>query len=660
MKAGENHLLNLLSNNDVTFFIPPYQRNYEWDKNQCKVFFNDIKRTATDNINGQESEHFFGTIVYVKTDAIFGQPSKLVLTDGQQRITTAMLFLVAIRDVVEDDNSKRFIDNKYLKNNSVTDDTEYKIKLKQVETDWEAYRNIILNLNLTDENKKSAVYLNYSYFLSELNKLKKEDEIDLIDMISYGLAKFSIVTIELQPTQNKWENPQEVFESMNSLGKPLSLADLVRNYLLLGKEPDVQDNLYKDYWLHIEKQLPEEVSNFIRDFMQLRAGKALKKATTNNYKELYADFKYLFEDLDTEVLLNDLNRYSNYYSYIVLGKPSGSSKIDHRFRDLRTIGVTIVYSFLLGLLNNWKEEKLNEKDIVDILDSLIVYFMRRRILKLTQGENKNFPPLVKEIDRLANSVDKKHSMFEILASQENSLRLPNDIEMTSELNVMNFYNFNQAKFILSLVEEKITKSRPDKNDKTLQIEHIMPQTLNSTWEEELGDDFEIIHQEYLNNIGNLTLIRHNQELGNKSFADKKKIYNNNAGLQIAKNNIVNRSKWNKNSIQNRSKWMIEFILDEVLIIPDEMRRKNNFLQKTSRRLSFQELGLIGHKINYISDKSIVVEVVEDKKVEFEGKKWNLSPLTREIETRKGTVNSSGSYQGAQYWEFEGMKLSEII
>ncbi|WP_017471513.1 DUF262 domain-containing protein [Amphibacillus jilinensis] len=660
MKAGENHLLNLLSNNDVTFFIPPYQRNYEWDKNQCKVFFNDIKRTAIDNINGQENEHFFGTIVYVKNDAIFGQPSKLVLTDGQQRITTAMLFLVAIREVVDDDNSKKFINNKYLKNNNVTDDTEYKIKLKQVETDWEAYRNIILNLNLTDENKKSAVYLNYSYFVSELNKLKKEDEISLIDMISYGLAKFSIVTIELQPTQNKWENPQEIFESMNSLGKPLSLADLVRNYLLLGKKPDVQDNLYKDYWLHIEKQLPEEVSNFIRDFMQLRARKALKKATANNYKELYAEFKYLFEDSETEILLNDLNKYSNYYSYIVLGKPSGSSKIDDKLRDLRTIGVTIVYSFLLALLNNWKNERLSEQDLVAILDSLIVYFLRRRILKLTQGENKNFPPLVKEIDRISSSVDKKQLMFEILSSQENSLRLPNDIEMTSELNVMNFYNFNQVKFILSLVEEKITKSRPDKNDNTLQIEHIMPQKLNNTWEEELGADYEIVHQEYLNNIGNLTLIRHNQELGNKCFKDKKGIYNNNAGLQIAKNNIVNRAKWNKNSIQNRSKWLIEFMLNEVLNIPNDMRRKNNFIQNTSRRLSFQELGIIGQEINYISDKTIVVKVVEDKKVEFEGGKWNLSPLTREIESRKGTVNASGSYQGAQYWEFEGMKLSEIM
>src|SRR5699024_7986581 len=150
MKPSVSHLLDLLSSNDVTFFIPPYQRNYEWDRDQCGVFYNDIKRIAISNLNGEYSEHFFGTIVYVKNDTAFGEPSKLVLTDGQQRITTTMLFLVAIRDVIENEQNERFINDKYLTNENVTDMTEYKIKLKQVETDWEAYLNIILKNNLTE------------------------------------------------------------------------------------------------------------------------------------------------------------------------------------------------------------------------------------------------------------------------------------------------------------------------------------------------------------------------------------------------------------------------------------------------------------------------------------------------------------------------------
>lgn len=661
MKATENYLLKVLSNNDVTFFIPPYQRNYEWDKSQCEVFFEDIKKTTIANQKGEESEHFFGTIVYVQNEAVFGQPNKLVLTDGQQRITTTMLFLVAIRDVIEDERSKEYIDSKYLKNDSVADETEYKIKLKQVETDWEAYRSIVLGLELLPETKASAIYENYNYFIEQLKELKESNTIPIEDLISKGIDKFSIVTIQLEPVKNHWENPQEIFESMNSLGKPLSLADLVRNYLLLGKNAEEQNRLYKNYWLTIEKQLPDQVSNFIRDYMQLQAKKDFKKATTSNYKELYSNFKNQFKKIATTDLLADLNKYSKYYSYIVLGRSSGNNMIDRRLSDLRTINVTILYSFLLSILEKWDVGDLTDDETVAVLDALIVYFLRRRILKLTQGENKNFPQLVRKVNRLVEAEDKKKKMFEILANQEHAIRLPNDIEVAAELKGMNFYNFSQAKFILALIEEAITKSRPDKNDKNLQMEHIMPQMLNQAWQEELGEGYEVTHQEFINNLGNLSLIRHNQELGNKPFGIKKDIYEKNAGLQIAKDEIINRSKWNKNSIQNRNKWLTNLILDKVLLIPDEMRNKNNFSQKgRNKRLSFTDLELIGETINYISDKSIELIVVNDREVEFEGKQWKLSPLTREIETRKGTVNPSGAYQGAQYWEYDGIKLSDIM
>lgn len=362
-----------------------------------------------------------------------------------------------------------------------------------------------------------------------------------------------------------------------------------------------------------------------------------------------------------ELMIN-LKKFSNYYSYIVLGINSGNVLINQKLADLRAIGVTILYSFLLGIFEKLDQNELNEQEVVDILEALIIYFLRRRIMKLTQGENKTFPSLIKKINILIDATDKKQKMFEILAQQENAVRLPNDIELANELKTMNFYNFNQSKFLLSLVEEKLTKSRPNKDDKHLQIEHIMPQTLNETWEKSLGVDFESVHQEFINNIGNLTLIRHNQELGNKPFHDKKVVYENHAGLQIAKTEIVNRTNWNKNSIQNRNKWIVDYILKEVLPIPEEMRRKNNYNQKKSKskRLSFNDLQLINQSINYISDKDIRVKVVNDREVEFEGKNWKLSPLTREIETRKGTVNTSGAYQGAQYWEFEGIKLVDIM
>ena len=203
MVPAERKLLELLSNNDVTFFIPPYQRNYEWDDNQCKVFWEDVLKTSEINSNGKHAEHFFGSVTYFADEVVFGQPTKLILIDGQQRITTTMLFLVALRDILDDEKQKQFIDSKYLKNANTTDNTEYKIKLKQVESDWVAYKNIILGEELTEEEKDSSVFRNYSYFKNKLLTLQNK-EVELTDLMSHGLNNFSVITIELQPRQNSW------------------------------------------------------------------------------------------------------------------------------------------------------------------------------------------------------------------------------------------------------------------------------------------------------------------------------------------------------------------------------------------------------------------------------------------------------------------------
>lgn len=660
MKPIEQHLLPMLSNKDVTFFIPPYQRNYEWTEYQCEVFFDDIVRVTKLNLSGTQAEHFFGTIVYVQDDHIFGQPDILVLTDGQQRITTTMLCLAAIRDSIDNEQSRQYIDSTYLKNEKTSGDTEYKIKLKQVEKDWDAYKNIILCNEILDEDKESRVWKNYVYFKTRINELNLNDKINPVSLIELGLEKFSLVTIQLEPKKNFWENPQEIFESMNSLGKPLSLSDLVRNYILLGKTANEQDMLYHNYWLSMEKNVSTSLSDFIRDYMQLYAKDSYKKATEKNYKELYGQFKDLFKDTDSTKLLNDLKKYSKYYSQIVLGKTTGNLSIDNKLNDLRIIDVSTLYSFLMVVLNEYNENNLAEKDVLDIFDVFIVYFLRRKILRLTQGENKALPRLIDKMNILISSTDKKLKMFEILGNQDHALRLPNDTEISNHLQTMNFYNFSYCKFILSLVEESITKSRPNKNDKLLQIEHIMPQTLTDDWKNMLGNDYERIHQEYIHSLGNLTLIRHNQELSNSSFETKKDIYVHHAGLQIAKDCIINNSEWNEQTIKYRTNWLIDYILSHVIELPDSMKYKNNYTKKESKLFSFNEHGLIGKYITYVNDRSIIVKVVGDRDVEFEGKKWKLSPLVCELETRRGTVNSSKSYQGPVFWEYNNINITEYF
>ena len=659
MIPQETKLLQMLSNHNVTFFIPPYQRNYEWTDEQCQVFLDDVKKTYEANASGKNSEHFFGSITFFQTQAAFGQPNKLVLIDGQQRITTTMLFLVALRDIVGNADIGQFIDAHYLKNNAVAGDTEYKIKLKQVETDWVAYKNIILSEEMTMTEKNSAVYRNYKYFFNKLSDYK-EDGVDLSALIEKGLNKFSVITIELQPDRNAWENPQEIFESMNSLGKPLSLADLVRNYLLLGLNADTQEFLYSQYWMHIEKVIPGQVSNFIRDFMQAHEGKSFSKASEGNYKELYGLFKKIFARSNAQFLLKDLSENATLYSSIISDETTGSKEIDRDLHDLRVLNVTTAYSFLLVLLKEWKNKEFSTRDITDILGAFKVYCLRKRLIALAAAENKNFPVLTNRIPELKKAENKRDKMFEILSKQESNLRLPNDIELARYLETMNFYNFRYCKFYLSLMEEHITKSLPDQSDPTLQIEHIMPRKLNDDWIQELGENHEEIHQELVNTIGNLTLIRHNQEMKNVRFSEKKKVYENKAGLQIAKTEITNQSKWDAVAIKHRTEWMTNYLLTEVLAIPDKMRKVNNFLVKEGRGLSFQELQLVGLDINFIDDPSIRAHVVSDKEVEFEGKKWKLSPLTKEIQARRGKLNASQAYQGARYWEFDGIRLSEII
>lgn len=661
MKPSEQKLLTLLSGNDVTFYIPPYQRNYEWDNDQCQVFLDDVIKTAEENLNGQISEHFFGSVTYVPSESVFGQPTKLVLIDGQQRITTTMLFLVALRDVVSDENMKNFIDQTYLKNNKVVGDGEYKIKLKQVETDWDAYCKIILSIDLSDEDKMAAVYRNYKFFKEELVKMLNSKNYSLDKLVEKGLSKFSVVTIELE-TEHKWENPQEIFESMNSLGKPLSLADLVRNYLLLGLNAEKQDFLYHNYWVALEKKLPGQLSNFIRDFMQCEDAHPYSRAVDANYKPLYASFKALFRDFKSEDLLKKMTEYAPLYAGIALGVSVGNDKVNRLLSDFRSIGSVTIYSFVLGLLKSWKSEKFSNVEIVCLLDVLKTYLLRRRFAELGSAENKAIPLWNNHIEALEGSFDKKDRFYRIIAGQDPSMRMPSDAEIRKLMVTKDFYAFKQLKFVFALIEEKMTKSMPDLSDKNLQIEHIMPQTLNDEWISMLGaEDYAQVHENYLHTLGNLTLIRHNQELGNENFSKKKEIYINNSAMQISQRKITDKDVWNKEAIEQRTNWLIDFLLKELLPIPSELFNSLNTpsRRKKTHTCSFTELGIVGEVVNYIDDRSIVARVVNDHEVEFEGKKWRLSPLTREIKKRKGCCSESESYNGNKHWEFKGQIIFDM-
>ena len=217
MKAIEQGLLDLFSKRNATFFIPTYQGNYKWEIEECETFLVDIIETTMSKREG----HFFGTLLYYQSETAFGQPNKLILVDGQQRLITTMLFLTALRDVINDADQEEFINETYIVNYRGNDDTAYKMKLNESVADQNTFVNIVTKEALTNDNRQNRVFENYQYFVRELENLKNTDQVKLIDLISKGLDQFKMVTIELEPEKNKWENPKTVFNLVNSVAKPL-------------------------------------------------------------------------------------------------------------------------------------------------------------------------------------------------------------------------------------------------------------------------------------------------------------------------------------------------------------------------------------------------------------------------------------------------------
>lgn len=677
MRPTETHLIEFLKSKDMTFFIPPFQRNYEWEREQCQILWDDIINVFEQNSKKGSSygvEHFFGTVTYFQDDGPSWEPSRFVLIDGQQRITTTMLFLSALRDTISDERKKRHIDDNWLKNPKAENtDSEFKVKLKQVEADAKTYSKIIMREVFDSNDRTSACYQNYQFFLEKIGDFTRSC-IDPMLLVDEALAKFSVILVELEPKKNSWERPQEIFESMNSIGKPLSLADLVRNRLLLGFDASRQEELYRKYWLDMEETIPRMTSAFIRDYMQMTERHYFPIASDANHKRLYSAFKSIYtsasDKLFAEKLLKDLSQYAKVYAMVALrDKSTGDAKIDLHLEDFQRLEMTTARPFLMALLWAWKGKKFSDKELDDILCAFKIYGMRRRlIVGLTSAENKNFPQYVAFIPELEKAKNKKERLFELLSIRESTARLPNDLELTTELKSMaNFYSFKQSRFYLALVEEALTKTRPSLSDGITQVEHIMPQTPTKKWKEEFGAAAEK-YEQYVNSIGNLTLIRHNSELGNKPFEEKKKVYSENESLQIARTMIVDKPRWDVGAIEARADWIIKCLLDKVLPIPTKMRTTRNFVVKDQSKgtdgkkngLSFAELDLIDKEITFKYDESITARVVDDNHVEFEGRVMLMSPLTKLIMERLGKANKSGAYQGAQYWKYGDTLLADMM
>jgi len=587
MKTDNQSISDVLTLNNSSFYIPPFQRAYAWGKPEIERYFNDILRiieSAKDPTQKDKLEHFFGTLVIKKETGNMANMS--VVVDGQQRLTTTLLFLIALRDLkTTNETQKNDITESFLKNNKST--FEDKIKLKQVTKDWEAYRALVNG----KQPQSGIIYNAYSLFGKLINE---NPQIEFDDYI-LALQKINVAIIFLDERPFKGEDPQIIFETLNSLGKPLTLSDLVRNYVLLKKYSEEQSKIYEDTWHpKIEAVLNENTSHFFRDYLQYKTTSSIKVVSDNNTKEVYQLFKEFVEGKNNEGeknfnthndFINDIVRYVNWYKWIITAEYMDTLSLDtNKNKEIKELIRNIFHDikseafkpFVLGLLechqHGINSVKLDDELFISILKTIRTYLIRRRIIRLSQGENKNIVLLCGCIEKLAIG---QTNMVNLLSNMFYSMRFPNDDEMRKELISLNFYEElkKYSKFILGKIEENNTKVSVDFRNPKITIEHIMPQTLNSNWKEELGFDFTNIHKTYLHNIGNLILTEFNSEMGYKAFTEKKeKLKESSLNYRLS---IINKSNWNKDSIIEHQGKMIDWFL-ETFPLPDTHKTNSNW------------------------------------------------------------------------------------
>lgn len=508
MKADAIKLLDFIGKSqEKQFVIPIYQRVYSWEKEQCKQLWDDIIKTGG---NDQIEGHFIGSIVFVHDGIYTTNYNELLIIDGQQRLTTITLLFIALRDHLNDEDeflekfSHQKIQNRYLINSDEKGDKKFKLILSESDKDT--------LLSLIDENRRKPsepslkIMENFKLFEEWIRK-----NTDKLETIFKGLEKLMVVEISLERGK---DNPQLIFESMNSTGKDLTQTDLIRNYILMGLEPEKQEIFYKKYWRAMEegfKQNETLFNRFVRHYL------TIKTREIPNINKVYEAFKDYQQErgIETEVLLQDLQKYCGYFCQIAF-KKEDDKDLNKALGFLVDLEMDVIYPLLLELYSDYSDGVLSQQDFISIIDLTESYIFRRAVCGLgTNSLNKVFPSFTKRIqkDEYFKSL-KAH--FGYLTEKQ---RFPNNDEFKKLFITIDFYHFQKREYFLERLENFERKERVYTHEYT--IEHIMPQILTEEWERDLGENFQAIHDKYLHTIGNLTLTGYNQEYSNNSFQEKR-------------------------------------------------------------------------------------------------------------------------------------------
>ena len=560
LQAGET-TLNKLLNTSRQFIVPIFQRNYSWQKSQYEQLWFDILRASKFK---EKQNHFIGSIVYIDMGTPAGRPQQLLLIDGQQRLTTISILLCAIKDYVQKFNLETKlinlakIKNQFLYNSDEIDEDRYKLLLNV--QDKETYIKLIDNTIFTVNKPAANIIKCYEFFYERIEDFIKQD--GQIDEIYAGIFKLSLVSISLDKDS---DNPQMIFESMNSTGKDLSQTDLLRNYLLMDLTPEKQTRLYKTYWKPMEELFGEDIYKndvnkfdyFIRDFLTLKSDTGYICKINN----VYENFKryYLDNNCEKFAVLKDLFTYAKYYACIDLLQED-DNELKLYWQEFKKLDSHVVYPFLLKLYDDYSRQILIKEDFKKILQVVISYLWRRAICEIpTNSLSKTFATLYQAVDK----DDYVNSVIKAFVFKSSYKRFPSDYEVREKLQTKDIYHFRLRKYLLEALENYYHKEPIDLNTANYTIEHIMPQNIehNLSWQQMLGEDWQEVHSLYLHTLGNLTITGYNAEMSNKSFGEK---VNGESGFKHShlklNESIAQCDVWNKKAIQRRTNILTDIIL----------------------------------------------------------------------------------------------------
>lgn len=555
MKATEVSLNNFLHQPKTQFIIPVYQRNYDWTETQCAQMFSDIQAVG----KSPGSTHFIGSIVFIHEGVYTSsEVRQLVVIDGQQRLTTfSLLYLAlykfALKHGLEEKASE--IKETYIVNKFVKDD-ESKLKLKQSDNNARAFKFLLSDNDSANYGEYSKVIDNYRFFESSITEHN-------FDAIMQGIGALLFVEISLERGK---DDPQRIFESLNSTGLELSQADLIRNYILMGLPPSEQSRVYENYWESIEANCrlidreENRISEFIRDYLTIRSRKIPSK------EKVYQEFKAKFSMKDKEFYsktLPEMRAFSFYYGKLLNPVREEQKELRKELLYIQRLEINVAYPFIIQVYDDYANERINLGTFKDVLKLVQSFVWRRFIAALaTNSLNKIFLALYAEVDH----DDYFESIARALLKRKSAQRFPNNTEITELLREKDVYNIQSKNrlYMFELLENHDNREYVDVDTSDITVEHIYPQTPDEKWNNALPpDEAQAFQEKFLNSLANLTLSGNNGSLSNKSFLEKRDM--NREGKQQG---YAYSRLWLNQYLRGISEWNLEHLSERYQLLLD--------------------------------------------------------------------------------------------